>query len=419
MIEDNALFLSLLRQRPKVLLLYDGADDLDLVQQILPPDTMPVHVLVTTRCGGDHPLFDRANGVIRLGYLSPEKAVSALFAWARRRNPSDDELEYAMKMVANSFIQGLPLAVAHIGTFLRQAKMACSAYYEMLMSRQEELQAAALDLDKLLQYFHISTVKGKLAAVGVSHPQHLQALSPAVIQDVVDNPVEKQRIMSAQFWMNESNHIYLTWQFDIDTVNQSRPDAMRVLAFASLLSSRNIPGYILQALAFPKSGSRSRYQFSLAMTELSAHTLVSMVESNEADNYSVDVHGLVQSTVLQRLIRDPLDLQQKLISLSQWLLENIPLEGHIRNSLRDNTFLVLIPHVYKVAEHILELGVQDNVCFHLVDIACETALESCHVDAAAYLCEKLLQVVESWWESSEKSNSVERLVRGKCDNVIL
>lgn len=413
LIEDNMLLLSHLRQRTKVLLLYDGVDDLDLIEQVLPPDTMAVHVLITTRCSGDHRLLMKANCVIRLGYLSPRDAVSALFSWARRQCLSDEELEYAMKMVASSLIQGLPLAIAHMGTFIRQAQMSCREYYELLESREEELKAAALDIGKLLQYFKLSPLRGKLATIGVSQPNQLQTIESDMINYVTNNPIEKQRIQLVKFWMNETNHVYLTWQFDIDSVSRKSPSAMRLLEFASLLGSRNIPGRMLMVMAFPDGGRLAATQFSLSIMELSSHTLISVLETNE--RYSCDIHALVQLTVFQRLIRQADDLHVKLTRLAYYLLQNMPLGWkNIQGSLRQSEFLELIPHVYSVAENILMMSCQNELCCDLVMNACWTALEALHVDAGYHLCEKQLEMIESLSSNSRNVRDTPRHVTGKC-----
>ena len=412
LIEDNTLLLSHLRQRPKVLLLYDAAEDFGMLEKVLPPDTMAVHVLITTRCYGDHRLLSKANRVIRLGYLSPKDAVSTLFSWARRENPSDEELEYAMKMVAGLLIQGLPLAIAHIGTFVRQEKMSCRVYYELLKNREEELKAAALDIDKLLQYFHVSNLRGKLATAGVSQPHELQDISSEMIDYVTNNPTEKQRIQLAQYWMNTSSHVYLTWQFDIDAVSKKSPEAMRVLEYASLLSSKNIPGRLLQAMAFPEHGSRAPCLFSKSILDLSSHTLIRTVESN--DIYSCDVHALVQSTVFHRLIRQTDDLDIKLARLCHYLLRNIPVGlGDIERKLKDSEFQQLIPHVYSVAEKVLMTGCQKEVYCDLVKNACWTALTAEHFDSAAHLCQKQLEIIESCVGRSKDLKDVDRHVTGE------
>lgn len=410
--EDNSLFLSHIYGRDKVLLLYDSADDLDLVARVLPRDTAQVHILVTTRCSTNHELLKRANCVVSLGYLSPANAMVALFRWADRHVPGGgDELQFAEKIVNSSLIQGLPLAIAHIGTFVRQIEMSFCDYYGLLKSREEELTAAALDIDKLLRYFHITNLRGPLASLRVTKPRQLQILPSDVIESMDINISEKHLIRMTQFWMDESNHTYLTWQLDIESVQERSPESMRVLEFSSLMAPRNIPGRLLQSVSFPDGGRGATYQFSVALMELQCHTLVSTVETNE--KRYCDVHALVQSAVFHRLLRNKDDLLVKLTTVSHYLLRNMPVgQTNITSQLHDNEFLEIIPHVYSVAEKIMLVGADDDACHELVANACRTALVAQHVDAAASLCEKQLKMVETSGMNLTVVSNLKKLITG-------
>ena len=54
---DNQTFLQHAYGKRKVLLLYDEADNMDFLQNYLPPTTAPLHALLTTRTGGNHALL--------------------------------------------------------------------------------------------------------------------------------------------------------------------------------------------------------------------------------------------------------------------------------------------------------------------------------------------------------------------------
>jgi tetratricopeptide (TPR) repeat protein len=279
-----------------------------------------------------------------------------------------------------------------------------------LKSQEEELKAAALDIDKLLQYFHVSNLRGELAAAGIKQPHELQSISSEVIDYVTSNPTERQRIRLAQYWMDTSSHVYLTWQFDIDALSKKNPDAMRVLEYASLLSSKNIPGRLLQAMAFPENGGRAPCLFSRSILDLSAHALISAVESN--DVYSCDVHALVQSTVFHRLIiRQTDDLDAKLSGLCHYLLQNIPVGlVDIERNLKGSEFQQLIPHVYCVAAKVLMIGCQKTVYKDFVRNACWMALTAEHFDSAAQLCQKQLEIMELSVSKSRDLDDVNRHV---------
>ena len=271
----NKIFLHQIYRKSKVLLLYDNVEDVDLLLRVLPHGFSNVHILVTTRCCADNELSQKADHVITLEYLLGDNALMALFGWAERSHPVDkDELDYARRLVASPLIQGLPLAIAHIGTFIRQTNISCRNYYHLLKRQEEEMNATTLNIDKLLQYFHISHLRAPLSAVYVNHPEQLETLEHELISRVTDNPIDQRSLLFAQFWMKNANHVYLTLQFDIDVVS---PDALSVLVFAYLLSSRNIQGDLLQLMAFSNSDRQALRRFSKSLTELLSHALITTV----------------------------------------------------------------------------------------------------------------------------------------------
>ena len=388
----NNIFLYQIYKKSAVLLLYDNVEDFDLLLRILPRQSSHCHVLVTTRSSANHDMLQRADCIITLDYFSCDNALTALFGWADRARPEDeDELEYARRLVTSPLIRGLPLAIAHIGTFVRQTNMSCCNYYQLLKSQEEEMKATALNIDKLLQYFHISHLRAPLAAVGVYQPKQLETLQPQMISYVTKNSNDAQILLLVQFWMKEANHVYLTWQFDIESVMMKNPDAMRVLEFASLLASRNIPCNILQPMVFSDSDRLALYRFSLCLTDLSSHTLISTFETNETCRF--DVHALVQLTVLQRLVREPDRLCAQLTQLASHLLREV------KNKLFpfycwDSKLVELIPHLYSVAQRIVTIKCDNEECLDLLETACYTGMKAGHADAACRLCEKNLEMIE-------------------------
>ena len=387
----NKIFLHHIGHKSKVLLLYDNVEDVDLLLRVLPHEFSNVHILVTTRCCTDNKLSQKADHVITVEYLLGDNALTALFGWANRSHPVDeDELHYARRLVTCPLIQGLPLAIAHIGTFIRQANMSCRNYYHLLKREEEEMIATALNIDKLLQYFHISHLRAPLAAICVNHPGQLETLDHELICRIADNPIDQRTLLFAQFWMKNANHVYLTWQFDIESVSD---DALSVLEFASLMSSRNIPGDFLQLLTFSNRDRQALRRFSKSLTELLSHALITTVETD--DNYRCDVHALVQSTVWQRLRKKPHILHAKLTCLAEHLQQILP-KG-LRNTklqLKDSKFVEMVPHLYSVAERILTTQCDYDVCWDVVQRACDTSICNRHVNTGFRLCERQLKILE-------------------------
>ena len=387
MFDDNKIFMQYVYSKDKILLLYDGADDLDLLRNILPQDTARVHVLVTTRMSGDHPILARANRITSLGRLGVDAGVEALQAW--RGHDCEEELDgqelmFARRLVSESPIEGLPLAIAHVATCIRMGRMRYQQYYELFKKEQGVLQALALDMDKLLHYFRISNLKELLMRRGMSKPNDLSRLSVEDIQAIATEPNDRHLLSLARYYIVNSNPVHLTWQLDIETVKDTDKNAMNLLLYISLMSCRNIPERVVRPLLFSDIFA---YQFNMSVSTLRSHTLVDASESNEGCR--LDMHPLVQSTLLERVMRQPEELHFRLNRMAHCLLRLLP-HSDIQRCLGDDQFLSLIPHVYSVAEKAVWIH-DDETCDNLVEHACAIACQSQHIDVAAYLCHKRLE----------------------------
>ena len=390
MFDDNQIFLQYVYSKDKVLLLYDGADDLDLLKSVLPQTKAHVHVLVTTRTSGDHPLLAKANKTTSLGRLGSDSGVEALQAWRGHAGEELDgkELTFAKCLVSESPIEGLPLAIAHVATCIRMGQMSYQEYYELFKKEQGVLQALALDLDKLLQYFRISNLKEPLLRRGMSKPNDLSRISVEDIQSIAIEQNDRHLLSMARHFVLNSNPVHLTWQFDIETVKETDSSAMNLLLYMSLMSCRNIPERVVRPLLFSDVFA---YRYRMSVSALRSHPLIHVSESNEG--CSLHMHPLVQSTLLERVMQQPEELHYRLNRMAHSLLGLVPHSDHdIQCCLRDDQFLSLIPHVYAVAEKAVWIH-DDEACDNLVATACMIAFQSRHVDVAAYLCHEQLKAI--------------------------
>lgn len=411
---DISVFLTYIHSKSRVFLLFDGADNLDILQEFLPHSSARTHVLVTTRCSSDHEILKLANNVVQLEMLRPDDAVSALFAWLQgKMEYNSEEVKYAWVLVQSALIRGLPIAIAHAGTFMRMTGTSCRKYFELLSEKESELEARALDFGSLLHYFQGTHLRRPLAAVEVRQPSDLQELNPERIETMPISEEDKWKLRVVQEQMRYSHHVYLTWEFDIDRVKDRSPDAMRILEYASLMNPRNIPDALLRDLAFSESGRE--HHFSLALVELASFTLISVVETNER-NFCF-VHELVQRSVFHRLLVERGLLRHRLVQVSHYLLSALPSdERDIRNCLRGNDMIQLTPHVFSVSEKILMNGFDDSVCSRLVRIACVIAIMDEQVDTASNLCSRHLRAVElSYGKDKNSFSAVEKM----CDGQLL
>ena len=388
MFDDNQLFLQYVYSKDRVLLLYDGADDLGLLKSVLPQTKAHVHVLVTTRMSADHPILARANKITSLGRLGPASGVEALQAWRGHAGEELDgqELVFAKCLVSESPIEGLPLAITHVATCIRIGQMTYLQYYELFKKEQIILEALALDMDKLLQYFRISNLKEPLLDQGMSEPKDLARLSVEDMQSITIKQNERHLLNLARHFVTNSNPVHLTWQLDIETVGKRDSNAMNLLLYTSLMWCRNIPERVVRPLL---ASDVFAYQYRMSVRTLRSHTLVDVSESNEG--CSLHMHPLVQSTLLERVMRQPEELHYRLNRMAHVLLRLLPHgDNDIQSNLRDDQFLSLIPHVYAVAVKALWIR-DDEACQDLLEVACRIALQSQHVDVALYLCHEQLK----------------------------
>jgi tetratricopeptide (TPR) repeat protein len=387
--EDNQTFLEHVCSKGKVLLLYDGADNLDFLQKYLPHASNKVHVLVTTRTSGNHPLLARASKITSLSRLTTDSAIKALQAWRGRGNEelSEEEAVFAARLVSEGPVQGLPLAIAHAGIFMELTRLSCAQYYQLLKTRQEKLEALALDMEKLLHYFCISGLREALSSHGVHRPSDLSRCSVEELISIPTMPKERHLLLMARHFILSTDPVHLTWQLDIETVKDTDSNAMELLFFASIVASRNVPERLLRPLIFTDVFA---HRYPKCLSTLRSHAIVDVSVTN--DGYSVDLHPLVQSTILERILAQPQELFHRLKKLCQHLLSLLPFtDGNIKESLKDDNFLPLIPHLYATADKVALVPLSEEAA-SLLSLACRTALILQHIDVAVYLCNEYLKL---------------------------
>lgn len=395
-------FLDAVYKRNNVLILYDGADDLSLLEAVLPHPRRAVHVLVTSRCSNDYirDSLTRPHFVVQLGRLGVQDARNALYAWSGNQFSLDDpkETRSAEKLVREPPIECLAIAVAHAGATIRKCKLPFSIYYSLLHEKDRVLEAAALDLEKLLKYFKMPYLKGDLAEQGIHHPHQLKCLAKEKVMSFPLSNKEKLQLLNIVRILNESHHVHLTWLMDIESIQKYAPTAMTVLEYFALMEHKDIPCVTVQRIVFGM-GPEAHYDFRMALFELSSYTLVDFYETNEGGH--CDIHSLVQSTVLENLVQRPQGvMQSRLVQLSNALLEELPTTpGDIQRRLTDSAVTKLVAHAYAVADKIMFFECADERCLEVVGVACLMALESQLVEVAQNLCQRRLKMIEDLRQS--------------------
>ena len=403
--EDYQVFLSMLPERGNVLIVFDSCDKQSVIDRLLPTADTKCHVIVTTRYNKGGSLLDkRADNVIRLGRLEEEDAVQATLCWAERSDLSaldDEELSSVKKIVNASGIEGLPLAVRHVGLMLKECQLSCQEYLHMIM----ELKLTVKDMDEFLKYCGLPHLRDALSKDGITEVTDMLHADLSQISTPI-SPLELNQLQSMQRQLQSGSVI--TWELDIQEVKKRSPIATTVLDAASLLDCKHIDKDLLFEYTFTDCSEDTTSKLKLRM----ATSLLSQFCLLEEDTGStLHMHSLVQQSIVERMVRDG-TLSGKLCSLSKCLTNMLPqTEEDIKRNLKNSRMLELIPNVYMVASHILTSEQQDLECWQLLKVACLMAIELQHLIDAEELCKQRLQLVRSTKIEQPKPN---RLLQCMC-----
>ena len=119
-------------ERTPWLLIFDNADDLDMVRQFIP--NRRGHVLLTTCAKALGPLAKR----IDIEAMNPEEAIKLLLRRARIENPTEGDLIPARE-IAIRLLYGLPLALDQAGAYIEETGCSCAAYIDLYRKHAPEL----------------------------------------------------------------------------------------------------------------------------------------------------------------------------------------------------------------------------------------------------------------------------------------
>ena len=311
--------------------------------------------------------------------------------WSGRQPSNSQETAAATKLSVEPPIDKLPIALAHAGTYMRKAHVSYEEYYKLLKRNEVELEGLALDLDKLLHYFRASRLHEVLMEADVTQPPDLKRLSDRSIDELDISERDKNVVKSVRNFMMSCSHAHLTWQMDIELVARENAKALSLLEYASFLSSRDIPEKLVRPLVFSECAN---YEYSLCVSSLSSHNLVEWHET--AEGYTLNIHPLVQSTVMERVKQQPDEMESKLTDVCNNMLSHLPHSTIDLNCLPSDVRLQLASHLHSLAKHVLLADVEIPTCMDLVRYTCDTCSHFQPPHTSCYLCEnwyhKVLQL---------------------------
>ena len=410
-LKDNfVFFFKCLQNHPRILLLFDNADKLELLRNVLPKSGICCHVLITTRSVKTQELCAEPNvRMMKLGTLKEESAVLALLKWAGK-NPEEfqemkeEEKECVRKIALDPPVEGLPLALAHAGISIERQRSTFQSYWRQLRTKAKDLDPAALTLEKCLQYFHLSHLTEHLQEVEVFTPEDLACV------DVSELKVEshsERLICIAKEALNRKRHLYLTWELDIDYIRrQSKEEGYRLLQYCSLFASQNIPKDVVRDAAFSDTEREFRdVVMAKGALILKEHSFLQQTVINDLETvYSM--HHLIQASVLGPLMGNEDICREMLNSVARCLVERLPSKSEVLGS---PVVVSLLPHVNSVAMKLLEIRAIGRDSSNIVQWACFLLIQFCHFEMAKKLCEKRIKLF------TQSPNSVSENERRQCE----
>ena len=398
-------FFSYIIAHPRSLLLFDNADNFDLVKDFLPGPRVACHIIITTRKAQTHDICHQRNvNLLLLTFLKNKKAVVALLRWSGKPKESLQFLEYkerkyAKKVATEPPVEGLPLAISHAGTYIEQHQITFLMYWRKIEAEAKRLEAAALNLDSFLRYFHLSHLKEDLKMRHrVSNVSQFIRLDHRNVGD--DN--DQKSVLNAQiaYKEREKHRVFLTWELDINDVRDDKSqEGYLFLKCCSVMSSRGIPQDVVADAAFSYETNSLDKQFKVAkaIKTLNDRSFIQQVSDPDDDiNVTFSVHHLIQASVLQRMGENVNDFQIILNLVAKALLKRLPpFEDLVSEPWISVTLLSLTPHIYSTVEKMLRVGMLDDARPGLIDYGCQLSLNFKHYEDASRLCSLRVKVFEA------------------------
>ena len=344
------IFHYLIKQLSRCLIFLDSANNLSDVQKCLPHSTIACHVLVTTRTTQNLSLFSesRNTATVDLKSLSGQCAVLALLSLSGKscQHLGAKELAYATQIATTAPVEGVPIAILHAATFIRERDTTFEAYWNLLSEKQKHLQVVGLDLKTFLHYFRIPHVEDTLRRFGVDQPLKLNREK---LDEMSLGTREREALRFAVEKLQTRRLAFLTWELDIDEMEWECQAGYSILCCCSVLASQNVPHSLISDFLSRVHRTRDPSIGKNGHVALQKYSLINRFSDNEGICYSI--HHLIQKSVYERLKLDSETLD--LVFLAAWdqLVLAMPLDMH--NPMYRETVLELAPHFYAMAQNYL------------------------------------------------------------------
>ena len=393
LVSDYNYFLQQLDITENALFVYDSCDNLQVIEMLIPNQAKHIHVIVTTRARGGHVLLDaNRDRVVHVDVLEKNDAVEALMEWKENgqsvRSVDDDvkEKSGAEILVNLPQIGRLPLAIRHAGLYLREKKISCDEFGELLDNRKEKLRTIGNDVKEIVKYCGLQHVANALEEEGMANVRDFVQIDLSRLQTSFRiRPHELEQLGRMKEKLKTAT--VMTWDMQIEEIMKNSDAAIStILEIASLIDGKMISKRLLLNIANFNEWFWKRIK-NEAISRLSNVSLLN-------DDVECSMHGLVQQNVVEAMLREG-TFARRLRLLCKCLVDMLPRswDGVVR-SLKEKKVLDLVDHVYVLSSHILQSEQLDEECWRLLQVSCWIAGAYGHLKKAEHLCEGRLALVK-------------------------
>ena len=396
LLSEYNFFLRQLEQTGNVLFVYDSCDKLEVIETLLPTQAKHIHVIVTTRTRGGHVLLDaNRDRVVHVDVLEPNDAVEALVEWKRNGesvHDVDDELKDksgAEVLVNLPQIGRLPLAIRHAGLYLREKKISCDEFGELLDNRKEKLRTIGNDVKEIVKYCGLQHVANALEEEGMANVIDFVRSDLSRLQTSFRiRPHELEQLGRMKEKLKTAT--VMTWDMQIEEIMKNLDATISsILEIASLIDGKMISKRLLLNIAFSEDDNDLDNERKLdeAISLLSNVSLLN-------DGIECSMHCLVQQNVVEAMMREG-TFARRLRLLCKCLVDMLPRswDGVVKR-LNEKKMLDLLDHVYVLSSHILQSEQLDEELWRLLQVSCWMADAYGHFKKAEHLCEGRLALVK-------------------------
>ncbi|XP_062512909.1 uncharacterized protein LOC134188739 isoform X2 [Corticium candelabrum] len=389
---DYNFFLRQLDKSGNVLFVYDSCDNLEVIERLLPKQAQQIHVIVTTRTRGGHFLLDANHDrVIHLDVLEGNDAVYALLEWKGNEESERnvEEKSSAEILVNVAQIGRLRLAIRHAGLYLREKKVHCEKYGELLDNRKDKLQTIGNDMKEIVKYCGLQHVANALEEEGIANVRDFVRSDLSRLQTSYRfRPHELEELGRMKEKLKTAT--VMTWDMQIEEMMKNSDSTnSTILEIASLIDGKVIARDLLLNVAFreDEDDPDSKRKVEEAISHLSNVSLLN-------DDVECSMHGLVQQNVVEAMMRKG-TFARRLRFVCKCLVDMLPRSwDDVERNLNKKKVLDLAAHVYVLSSHILQCEQVDEECWQLLQVSCWIARAYWHLKKAEHLCEGKLDLVK-------------------------